>query len=148
MDAEAMTNACMEQLDGDGDGFLTKKEMESAPGLLFAAADLDIDPKDDKLSRAEILARFQLYVELNVGFQALSPKVVFPNGRPVEDAEIEMVPEPFMADYIETATGSVIDVDTGDRGMVRGYGFSSVGRYAQSGLIAERFAPQDMIWRS
>lgn len=41
-----------------------------------------------------------------------------------------------------TASAVAIDVDTGDKGVVTGYGFSSVGRYAQSGLIAERFAPR------
>lgn len=41
-----------------------------------------------------------------------------------------------------TASAVAIDIDAGDKGMVTGYGFSSVGRYAQSGLIAERFAPR------
>lgn len=41
-----------------------------------------------------------------------------------------------------TASAVAIEVDTGERGKVTGYGFSSVGRYAQSGLIAERFAPR------
>ncbi len=41
-----------------------------------------------------------------------------------------------------TASAVAIDIDTGDRGKITGYGFSSVGRYAQSGLIAERFAPR------
>jgi L-alanine-DL-glutamate epimerase-like enolase superfamily enzyme len=41
-----------------------------------------------------------------------------------------------------TASAVAIDIDAGDRGKVTGYGFSSVGRYAQSGLIAERFAPR------
>ena len=40
-----------------------------------------------------------------------------------------------------TASAVAIDIDTGRR-MVTGYGFSSVGRYAQGGLIAERFAPR------
>ena len=40
-----------------------------------------------------------------------------------------------------TASAVAIDIDTG-RGTVTGYGFSSVGRYAQSGLVAERFAPR------
>ncbi len=40
-----------------------------------------------------------------------------------------------------TASAVAVDIDTG-REIVTGYGFSSVGRYAQSGLIAERFAPR------
>ena len=45
--------------------------------------------------------------------------------------------------YLEmTASAVAIDIDAGEKGMITGYGFSSVGRYAQSGLIAERFAPR------
>ncbi len=43
-----------------------------------------------------------------------------------------------------TASAVAIDIDAGEKGIVTGYGFSSVGRYAQSGLIAERFAPRLM----
>ena len=41
-----------------------------------------------------------------------------------------------------TASAVAIEIDAGDQGTITGYGFSSVGRYAQSGLIAERFAPR------
>ena len=41
-----------------------------------------------------------------------------------------------------TASAVAIDIDAGEKGPVTGYGFSSVGRYAQSGLITERFAPR------
>ena len=41
-----------------------------------------------------------------------------------------------------TASAVAIEIDTGGGRMVTGYGFSSIGRYAQSGLIAERFAPR------
>ena len=41
-----------------------------------------------------------------------------------------------------SASAVAVEIDTGDRGRVTGYGFSSPGRYAQSGLIAERFAPR------
>ena len=41
-----------------------------------------------------------------------------------------------------TASAVAIDIDAGEKGIITGYGFSSVGRYAQSGLIAERFAPR------
>ena len=41
-----------------------------------------------------------------------------------------------------TASAVAIDIDAGEKGTVTGYGFSSVGRYGQSGLINERFAPR------
>ncbi len=41
-----------------------------------------------------------------------------------------------------TASAVAIDVDFGSGQPVTGYGFSSIGRYAQGGLIRERFAPR------
>ena len=41
-----------------------------------------------------------------------------------------------------TASAVAIEIDADEKGIVTGYGFSSVGRYAQSGLISERFAPR------
>ena len=41
-----------------------------------------------------------------------------------------------------TASAVAIDIDADAKGVITGYGFSSVGRYAQSGLIAERFSPR------
>lgn len=40
-----------------------------------------------------------------------------------------------------TASAVAVDVET-PSGRVTGYGFSSIGRYAQAGLISERFAPR------
>tara|TARA_B100000700_G_scaffold320394_4_gene417594 strand:- start:2729 stop:3883 length:1155 start_codon:yes stop_codon:yes gene_type:complete len=47
-----------------------------------------------------------------------------------------------------TASAVAIEVEADEKGIVTGYGFSSVGRYAQSGLIAERFAPRLMAKES
>ena len=41
-----------------------------------------------------------------------------------------------------TASAVAIDVECQSGKVVTGYGFSSVGRYAQSGLIGDRFAPR------
>ena len=111
MDAEAMTQQCMELVDADDDGFLTATELKVTPGLLSALVDLDED-KDRKLSRDEIFNRFMLYVDSRVGLQGLSCTVTL-NGQPLRDGQIKLVPEPFMAEYIEPAAGEVINVDTG-----------------------------------
>ena len=41
-----------------------------------------------------------------------------------------------------TASAVAVDIDSGYSGVVTGYGFSSIGRYAHGGLISERFAPR------
>lgn len=111
MDPEAMTQKCMELNDADADGFLTKTELKASPGLASALIDLDED-KDQKLSRDEIHKRFDLYVESRVGLQGLHCTITM-NGRPLADAQVKLVPEPYMADYIEPAAGEVINVNTG-----------------------------------
>ena len=107
-----MTASCMELVDSDKDGMLTKTELKVTPGLLSAAGDLD-ENSDGKLSRDEIFTRFELYIQSKVGLQGFSCKIQRANGDPIEDAQIKLVPEPFMADYIETAEGEVIDENTG-----------------------------------
>jgi hypothetical protein len=111
MDPEAMTQKCLELVDTDGDELLTKSELKVTPGLLSALVDLDKD-KDGKLSRVELLDRFKFYVESRVGLQGLNCTVTM-NGRPLHDAHIDLVPEPFMIDYIEPAQGDVINANTG-----------------------------------
>ena len=41
-----------------------------------------------------------------------------------------------------TASAVAVEIDAGGKGIVTGYGFSSIGRYAQGGPISERFAPR------
>lgn len=115
MDAEAMTNGAMELCDADGDGFITKSEAKTCPSIKSAMIDLDIDPKDNKISRDEMLARFNLYVESKIGLTAPSIRVMkgSANGIGLVGATVRMVPESFMGDSIEAAEGTVIDPETG-----------------------------------
>jgi hypothetical protein len=111
MDPVAMTEQCFELVDADKDGQLTKRELKATPGLLSALVDLDVN-KDDQLSREEILSRFQLYVDSQVGLQGFNCTVTM-NGRPLRDGHVELIPEPFMAEFIEPAAGDVINTSTG-----------------------------------
>ena len=115
MDAEAMADGAMELCDADDDGFITKSEAKACPSIKSAMIDLDIDPKDNKISRDEMLARFNLYVESKIGLTAPSIRVVkgSQNGIGLVGATVKMIPESFMEDYIEPAEGTVIDPETG-----------------------------------
>ena len=110
-DADSIADACMAQCDEDGDGFIDKKELKNAPGLEYASRQLDAD-KDKKLSRDEVLTRFNDYIQSKVGFQGFTCYVLY-NNRPLIDGQIRLVPEPFLADFIEEAEGQVVDDRTG-----------------------------------
>jgi len=111
MDPETMTKACMDLVDKDGDGQLTKEELKVTPGMLSALVDLDRD-KDNQLSREEVFQRFELYVNSRVGLQGVACSVTL-NGQPLRDAHVDLVPEPYMAEFIEPAAGDVINPNTG-----------------------------------
>ena len=111
MDPDTMTKACMELVDANGDGQLSKDELKVTPGLLSALIDLD-ENEDDQLSEEEIFKRFELYVNSRVGLQSIDCRVTL-NGTPMRDAHVELVPEPYMADFIESAAGDVINGNTG-----------------------------------
>ncbi len=113
MDPEAMTDGAMELCDADDDGFITKSEAKACPAIKNSMVDLDVDPKDNKISREEMLARFNLYVETQLGLTPASIHVVDGRGVGLVGAKVRLVPEPFMEDYIETAEGSVIDPENG-----------------------------------
>jgi hypothetical protein len=99
-------DSCMQQYDKDSDGFLDKKELGASPPLTVASPYLDTD-NDKKLSRDEILARIKVYQENKVNKQTLVTVTV--NGQPLMDAEVEFVPEDFLAEFIGPAHGSVVE---------------------------------------
>lgn len=106
-----MTQSCMDLVDADQDGYLTNEELKVSPGLRSALVDLDED-QDKQLSRAEVFARFEMYVNSRVGLQSIDCTVTM-NGRPLKDAHVDLIPEPYMADFIEPAAGDVINQYTG-----------------------------------
>ncbi len=110
-DVEKITDGCMEQCDKDGDGLISKKELDNAPGLKYAAKQLDADG-DNQLSRDEVRQRFEDYQGSKAGAVGFTCYVLV-RGRPLGDAKLRLVPEPFLADYIAEAEGEVYDEATG-----------------------------------
>ena len=114
LDPEKMTQGAMEMCDANKDGFIDKTEVKESPALDFAFEDLDVD-SDKKISENELLERFKLYVETAVGLQSVQMTILNRRGMGIQGATVRLVPEPFMADYIEEANGSILDLE----GMVQ-----------------------------
>ncbi len=96
-------DACMQEYDTDRDGFLDKTEIAASASLKGAARNLDTDG-DKKLSRDEIFERIATYQAIDLNMQALVEVTV--KNQKLLDAEIEFVPEDFLASFIEPAFGS------------------------------------------
>lgn len=111
-DVDAITEACMQQTDEDGDGFVTKSEAKSnAPGLAYALQQLDTD-NDKQLSVEEIRQRFQDLADSKTGVQGFSVRLTY-KGRPMRQADLRLVPEPFLEGIVEEAEGQISDEYTG-----------------------------------
>jgi hypothetical protein len=105
-DPSGFASAILEQLDKNSDSAVDNAELAEAPGLAFGAKLID-DDKDGKLSREELEARFAKYRDRELGLTSKEFRVTY-NGRPLVGAEVRFVPEFFLSDVIEPATGTTI----------------------------------------
>jgi hypothetical protein len=103
VDPASAAEAAMQQLDKDGDGQLSSAELEASPGLGSAATRYDSD-NDGSLSLEEVTAGIRRWAEGEVG-AATVPFVVRLDGRPLSDAVVKAIPEPFLGDVLKPATG-------------------------------------------
>lgn len=102
-DPSGISETVMELFDSDGNGLLSGDELKKSPGLLAGLDIIDTDD-DQKISAAEIVARFELYEQQKLGLRDRKFRVTY-NGKPLADANVKLVPEPFLEDVIEPATG-------------------------------------------
>jgi len=93
----------MELYDTDGDKKLSEAERKACPGLEVSLSIYDKDG-DGSISQEEIVDRLTLFITQSVALARLSAKVRF-NGRPLNDATIRLVPEPYLGDELKTAIG-------------------------------------------
>lgn len=105
-DPSGFASTIREKLDKNGDELVDQGELAEAPGLMFGARFIDKDG-DGKLSREELVARFTKYRDRRLGLTSTEFRVTL-NGRPVVGAEVRLVPEFFLTDAIEPATGTSI----------------------------------------
>jgi hypothetical protein len=102
-DPDGFADAIMAKLDTNTDGSLAASELTAAPGLEWGARYIDTD-KNQQLSREELVARFETYRNRREGLTNKQLQLSY-KGRPVGGAKVTLVPEFFLADVIEPATG-------------------------------------------
>ena len=103
IDASAAGKLAIEQYDKDGDGLIQGQELNKAPALKAAIENLDTN-HDGGVSADEITARVKAWQKSNVGKTSLSCTVTY-RGGPLQGATVKFVPEKFLGDEIQTATG-------------------------------------------
>jgi hypothetical protein len=93
----------LEAFDKNGDGLLDDAELAASPGLLVAKSAIDTN-RDGKLSADEIAARVNSYRSSGIGLMSIVCSVTR-DGQPLSGATVRFVPEPFLADVIQSAEG-------------------------------------------
>jgi len=93
----------IEQYDTDGDGLIQGDELNKAPPLKSALENLDTN-QDGGVSAEEIAERVKAWQQTKVGVVSLSCTVTH-RGQPLQGATVKFVPEKFLGDEIQAATG-------------------------------------------
>ena len=94
----------MDQLDADKNGKLDTEELKNCPGLQRSRKEIDSD-NDGAISSSELQKRMQDYIREQIALNN-TPIIVSYGGRPLAGAKIELIPEEFLVDVIEPATGT------------------------------------------
>ena len=105
LDAVAVGRQALEQLDQDGDGFLSKEEATAAPGLLSAWSQIDAN-SDSTLNAAEISDRIAFW-QRGATARVWVRVHVLVGKRPLSGARVELVPEPFFQGGLVSGSGQV-----------------------------------------
>jgi hypothetical protein len=114
--------------DENGDGEIGGEELTKCPSLMDkktneALAQIDKDG-NGAVSEEEIADRIRFFTETKLGSTSLACQFRW-RGQPLQGATVTFVPEPFMKDFIQPASGS-----TGINGMAslsRGEGIDNSG---------------------
>ena len=106
-DAGAAASAAISLYDSNGDGELDDTELKATPSLGNALDEMDGD-SSGTLSEAEIRTRVEYFVQSRTGRMSLACRVVKGN-RAIPNAVVTFEPEPFMADMVQTASGTTME---------------------------------------
>ena len=116
----------MNLYDSDSNGQLDDGELKACMALRRAIDEIDTD-SDGQISEEEIKDRVEFFIQGRVGRESLMCRIVKCN-RPIAGATVTFVPEPFMADMIESASGetnfngeAVINIDDQVGGIQPGF---------------------------
>jgi hypothetical protein len=105
IDAHAAAQAAVKEYDRDGDDKLAEAELKQCPALMMKLTEIDVD-HDGQLSAGEIEQRISDWQRTRVGFITGYKCKVLLNGQPFPGAVIELVPESFLGQAINPATGT------------------------------------------
>jgi hypothetical protein len=104
MDPGSVASEALAAYDADNDGAIAGGELDKCPGLKDGFALMDTN-KDKRLSADEIEARVREYQSDKAGLLLLSVQV-FLDGKPLTEAEVNVVPESFMGTAVKPAKGT------------------------------------------
>ena len=93
----------IEMYDTNKDGKLSGEELDKCPGLKAALG--AIDPSGEGVTADMIAARIQAWKNMQTGRLPPVGCMVTHNGVPLEGAEVKLVPEKFLGDIMQVATG-------------------------------------------
>jgi len=102
-DPDSVAARVLAELDADEDGLLSEQELKGSPGLLASMSQFDQNG-DHKLNAAEITDRLAQWRRDKSGLFPLRCEVRW-KGRPLKDATIRLVAEPFFDGAIPDASG-------------------------------------------
>lgn len=97
--------------DKNGDGAISGEELDAVPGIKSALKLYDKN-SDGRVTADEIAARINVWKGSQVGIMSAACTVKI-DGKPLEGAEVEFIPEEYLGTAIKTARGT-----TGPGGMV------------------------------
>jgi len=103
INASAAAAKAMELYDKNNDGSLDKKELEACPGMLAAIKEYDTDG-NQQISRDEIAARITAWKATSAAMLTVDCRVTL-DGRPLTNASIKFVPEPYLEDALHPGSG-------------------------------------------
>lgn len=101
--ADAAADEALAASDKNQDGNLAKDELEKFPGLAHAFKGYDADGSG-QLSRDEIAAGIRVWSEGRMGMTSWPFQLRF-NGRPLEGAQVKLIPESYLNGAVLPASG-------------------------------------------
>lgn len=93
----------LEAYDTDRDGRIAAGELDASPALKSAATRFDADG-DGGITAKEIADRVMAWKAMKTGLASIRCQVTL-DGKPLPDATVSFVPEPFLGDQVKPASG-------------------------------------------
>lgn len=115
IDPSAAAHKAIEELDSSGDGLLSAAELRACPALAHAAPSYDTSG-DGSLGQEEIEAGISRWASSRTGAIMLPFRVQL-NGRPLENAEVQLIPVSFVEESLKPAVGKANDRGSGMLGL-------------------------------